>query len=881
MMKTSESNVLKIGRMMCNDQINPFGLGDDSPRFSWEILSDKQNVRQAARQVQIAADPSFENLLFDSGMVESSDSVQVSLPFRANRSLVRHYWRVRVIGHEGDTSGWSEVAEYEPLLLSQTGWPALFITAEHEDDATASKGKLLRKTFELDTPVVSARLLATALGLYEVAINGQRVGEDLLTPGWTAYEKRLQVQTYDVTSHLRSGANAIGAMVGTGWYRGNLVWAGKFNTYGSRSALSLQLILQLADGREQRIVSDATWTTSDGPILYSEFYHGETYDARLEQPGWTLPDFNDHDWLPATVVDQDPAILIAQENQPVRRQEILPVRQLIVTPRGEKVLDFGQNLTGWVRFHVRGQAGDRVLLKHAEILDRDGNFYTENMRSAKNLIDYTLRGQDDEVFEPHFTFQGFRFVEVAEWPAGQELDPADFAAVVIHTDFKQSGWLTTSNDLLNQLIHNINWGLKGNFVDIPTDCPQRDERLGWTGDAQVFARTACTLRQAAPFFRKWLRDLAADQLQDGGVPFVIPDVLGKNNLADQFDRTSHSATGWGDAAVICPWTVWQVYGDRQILVDQYDSMKAWIGYIQDHAQDGVLWNTGFHFGDWLALDAREGSYFGATPNDLTATAFYAWSTRLMIQIADVLGRSDDAAEYRALHSRIVRAFQDEFFTKTGRLAVMTQTAHILALHFGLVPDAYKERTISSLLGLLDKTGGHLETGFLGTPYFCQVLSDNGHLDRAYALLIQEDYPSWLYPVKAGATTIWEHWDGIKPDGSLWSKDMNSFNHYAYGSIGDWMFRHIAGINLDPDQPGYRHSVLRPVPGGGLTHADGSLDTLYGRLSLAWRLEGDTMVVDVTVPVNTTASLSLPGTDLADQTLGSGTWQFTARLTAQG
>jgi alpha-L-rhamnosidase len=785
---------------------------------------------------------------------------------------------VRIADNDGDRSDWSEVAVYEPLLLNQTGWPASFITAEQEEDATASKGKLLRKTFELDGPIVSAHLLATALGLYEVLINGRRVGEDLLTPGWTAYEKRLQVQTYDVTDYLQSGVNAIGAVVGTGWYRGNLAWAGKFNTYGSRSALSLQLVLQTADGREVRIVTDGTWKISGGPILYSEFYHGETYDARLEQPDWSLPDFQENGWQSATVVAQDTAILIAQENQPVRRQEILAVKQLIVTPKGEKVLDFGQNLTGWVRFRVQGQAGERVLLKHAEILDKDGNFYTENMRSAKNLIDYTLRGQGAEVFEPHFTFQGFRYVEVAEWPADQELDPASFAAVVIHTDFKQSGWLTTSNELLNQLVRNINWGLKGNFVDVPTDCPQRDERLGWTGDAQVFARTACTLRQAGPFFRKWLRDLAADQLTDGGVPFVIPDVLGKNNLADQFDRTSHSATGWGDAAVICPWTVWQVYGDRQILIDQYDSMKAWIGYIKAHAQDGVLWNTGFHFGDWLALDAREGSYFGATPNDLTATAFYAWSTQLMIQIAEALGKLDDAAEYRVLHECIVRAFQNEFFTPTGRLAVMTQTAHILALHFGLVPEAYKDRTVNSLLALLEKTGGHLETGFLGTPYFCQVLSDHGHLDRAYALLLQEDYPSWLYPVKAGATTIWEHWDGIKPDGSLWSKDMNSFNHYAYGSIGDWMFRHIAGINLDPAEPGYRHSLLRPLPGGGLTHAEGSVETLYGRLSLAWRLDGDVMSVDVTVPANTTASLVLPGTDLPEQKLGSGTWNFTAKRT---
>ncbi|MFY9295280.1 MAG: family 78 glycoside hydrolase catalytic domain, partial [Caldicoprobacterales bacterium] len=495
-------------------------------------------------------------------------------------------------------------------------------------------------------------------------------------------------------------------------------WLGRRNLYGKRTALLLQMLVRYADGREEIIVSDDSWKASDSPILYSELYHGETYDARQEQEGWNMPGFDDSHWDEAAVIDQDMSIVVPQDGVFITRQETLKPISMFKTPKDELVIDFGQNMVGWVRFKVKGKAGDRVVLKHAEVLDAEGNFYTENLRSAKSRIEYILKGEGVETFEPHFTFQGFRYVMIEEYPG--EVDIENFEGVVIHSDMERAGYFSCSNELVNKLHHNILWGLKGNFVDIPTDCPQRDERLGWTGDAQVFMKAACYLMEVGPFFKKWFRDIIAGQLEGGGIPYVIPDVL-------TGPEGNHSATGWGDAAVICPWTLYQTYGDKRILEEQYESMKAWIEYIRGQAQDGVLWNTGFHFGDWVALDAKEGSYFGATPNDLTATAFYAYSTDLVTKTARILGKEKDAEEYSRLHDAIVEAFRNEFFTPNGRLAAPTQTAHILSLMFGLVPEEYKDRTIKGLVKLLEDNDGHLTTGFLGTPYFCHVLSQNGRL----------------------------------------------------------------------------------------------------------------------------------------------------------
>ena len=689
-------------------------------------------------------------------------------------------------------------------------------------------------------------------------MNGRRVGDSCFTPGWTSYKHRLQVQTYDVTELLNEGDNALGAMLGKGWYAGHLGWVHKSGYYGTRTALTLELCIRYEDGREETIRTGDGWKTAGSPILMSELYHGETYDARLELPGWSAAGFDDSGWAAVEIIEQSNDVLIAQENDPVRKLEELKPIALITTPLGETVLDMGQNMVGWLRFSVQGAAGREVAVHHAEVLDQEGNFYTANLRSAKQEIRYVLKGGGKETYEPRFSFQGFRYVRLTGFGDTVSLD--DFTGVVLYTDMAATGQFECSDPMINQLQHNIDWGLKGNFLDVPTDCPQRDERLGWTGDAQMFIRTAAYLRNIGPFFTKWCRDLAADQNEEGGVPFVIPQVL---------DDKSHSSAAWGDAAIICPWTLYLAYGDKRILAEQYGSMQAWVNYIRKQGDNEYLWNTGFHFGDWLGLDAKPDTYVGATDRDLIATAFYAYCVELMGKIADVLGKADDAEAYKVWHARILEAFNREFVTPAGRLSVPTQTAQVLSLMFGLVDGAAKERAIGKLTELLEESKFHLTTGFVGTPYLNLVLSANGMNDAAYKLLLQQDYPSWLYPITKGATTIWEHWDGIKPDGSFWSADMNSYNHYAYGAIGDWLYRHVAGIDTDEEQAGYKHIRIKPQPGDGLTWADARLESMYGEVRSAWKKQDDGgMTLEAAVPANTTAEIVLPGAEL-DAVLESG------------
>jgi len=848
--------MLKVVQLKCEYLKNPIDIGVTKPRFSWIIESDKRNVVQTSYEVHVSENGDFRNMLWNSGLVESDESAHVYYEGPALKSKTKYNFRVRISDNYGETSDWSETAFFATTLCSPNEWVARFITAEGKDDGKSSKGTLLRKEFGISEEIESARVYVTSLGMYELHINGKKVGDALFTPGWTAYNKRLQFQTYDVTEMLKQGSNAIGAVLGAGWYKGDLAgWIGRRNVYGDKTALLLQMNVLFKDGSESVIVSDDEWKSSDGPILYSELYHGETYDARLEKEGWDKPDYGDSAWEKAQYVDFDLKKVVPQDGLYVKRQETLKPKAMFVTPKGEQVIDFGQNLAGWVKFKVSGNPGDRVILKHAEVLDKDGNFYIENMRAAKVRIEYILKGQGEETFEPHFTFQGFRYIMIEEFPGNPPLEK--FEAIVLHSDMEKNGTFSCSNELLNQLNHNILWGLKGNFIDIPTDCPQRDERLGWTGDAQIFISTACFLMDTALFFRKWLRDLKAEQLENGGVPFVIPDVLTNNLQSDRIIREQHSSTGWGDAAVICPWTAYQYYGDVEILKEQYETMKKWVGYIREHAAEGLIWDTGFHFGDWVALDAKEGSYIGATPTDLIATAYYAYSTKLTAQTARVLGNINEAEEYDSLYDKIIQAFRNEFYTSRGRLAARTQTAHILALMFDLAPIEHKDRTIKTLLKLLEENKGHLTTGFLGTPYFCHVLSENGHLDAAYDLLLKEDFPSWLYQVKMGATTIWEHLDGIKPDGTMWSANMNSFNHYAYGAIGDWIYKVTAGINIDPSFPGFKRAIIKPRPGGGITYVIAKQKTIYGDLSVEWSLIDGYIMVSVIVPHNTQAFITLP------------------------
>jgi len=855
--------MFKIRKLRCEYLENPIGIGEQKPRFSWVLDSDEKDILQTSYRIQVCKDTdSFLNPLWDSGVVKSDNSVHVEYRGPQLDSRTRYYYRVKISNNKNNESPWSKTNFFETGILDTKEWQASFISCDAtESPEFSSSSPLLRKEFNINEEFVSARVYVTSLGLYELWLNGQKVGEDLLTPGWTNYNKRLQYQTYDVTAILKKGANAVGAMLGNGWYKGHLAgWMEDTvedtkERYGKRTALFLQLHITYSDGSEQVILSDKSWKTIAGPILMSELYLGESYDARIERPGWKNPGFNDTDWAPVYELEVNRGILVAQDGVPVRKIEFISPQKMLKTTRGETIIDMGQNMVGWVRFTVRGPKGSRVVLKHAEVLDKDGNFYTENLRFAKQTIEYTLKGEDEECFEPHFTYQGFRYVKLEEYPGEPRLE--DFTGIVIHSVMKKTGNFKCSNELVNQLQRNILWSQKGNFVDVPTDCPQRDERLGWTGDAQIFARTACFNMDTALFFKKWLRDLKSEQLENGGVPFVIPSISLIMPLIMEDKDTCHSSSGWGDAAVICPWTVYLCYGDLRILEDQYDNMKAWVEYIYCHAENGLFWNTGFHLGDWLALDAKEGSFFGATPNDLVATAFYAYSTSILAKTAELLQKNEDAKHYREHHENIVEAFQREFFTPSGRLVAPTQTAHILALMFNLVKEKDRKRTIDTLVKYLEENKWHLNTGFLGTPYLCHVLSSNGRTDVAYKLLLQTDYPSWLYQVNKGATTIWEHWDGIKEDGSFWSAEVNSFNHYAYGSIGDWLYRVVAGIDTDETKAGYKRIILKPQPCQKLEWATAEFESMYGLIKIKWYHENGMMRMDVTVPHNTTALVMLP------------------------
>jgi alpha-L-rhamnosidase len=538
--------------------------------------------------------------------------------------------------------------------------------------------------------------------------------------------------------------------------------------------------------------------------------------------------------------------LLATYNEPVRKHETFKPLKIFTTPKGEKVIDFGQNLVGWVIVNANGKTGDKITIRHAEVLDKNGNFYVDNLRAAHATANYILSGRGEETFEPHFTFYGFRYIKIE---GVNEIKQEDFTAVALYSDMKPTGTFTSSNALINQLQHNIQWGQRGNFLDVPTDCPQRDERLGWTGDAQAFSRTAAFNFGVNNFFAKWLRDVEADQRPSGKVPFVIPNVL---------QPEAGASTGWADAATIIPWNMYLAYGDKKILENQYHSMKAWVGYMEDSSKN-YLWNKGFHFGDWLfyrPFDDNDGRS-AVTDKYMIAQCFFTNSVQIMINTAKVLGKNDDVAKYTELLKNLKAAFVKEYLTPNGRLVSSTQTAYVLALNFDMLPEDQREQTAQKLVDNIKSYNNHLTTGFLGTPYLCHVLSRFGKTDVAFTLLMQESYPSWLYPVKMGATTIWERWNGIRPDSTFEPASMNSFNHYAYGAIGDWMYRVVAGLDTYDDAPGYKHIKIKPHVGGGLTNASVILETYYGRVISGWKIEGDKFVSVIEVPANTTATVFLP------------------------
>jgi alpha-L-rhamnosidase len=692
----------------------------------------------------------------------------------------------------------------------------------------------LRKQVSLKAGVRRARLYATALGVYDFSINGKRVSDDVLKPDWDDYHIRVQYQTFDVTKLLKEGDNALAAVLGPGWYCGHIgLSAGDF--YGTRSALLAQLQVEYDDGSTQTIVTDKTWKWGFGPVLHSDLLDGEDYDARQELAGWDAVGFDDSKWTAVSTRDSA-AKLQAQIGPPIRRTEELACKAVTEPQPGRHTFDLGQNMVGWIRLKVKGDAGTKLTLRYAEMLNPDGTVYTTNLRNAKATDTYTCKGGGDETWEPLFTFHGFRYVEITGLPGKPAPDAV--TGIVVHSDTPRAGHWESSNPQLNQLYSNITWGQWGNFLSIPTDCPQRDERLGWMGDAQVFIRTATYNADVASFFNKWLLDVSDAQSPAGAFTDVSPRAC-----------CGEGTAAWADAGVICPYTIWQVYGDKRLIERQYDSMARYVDYLKQHSKDLIRPAEGY--GDWLSIAAD-------TPKDVLATGYFAYSTQLLTQMAHAIGKEDDAKKYEGLFNDIKQAFNKAFVSADGRIKGNTQTCYLIALKFNLLSEENQSKAAQYLVEDIKAKGMHLSTGFVGVSYMLPMLTQYGHLDVAYSLLNQDSFPSWLFSVKHGATTIWERWDGWTPEKGFQDASMNSFNHYSLGSCGQWMYGTIAGIDFDPKYPGCDHLIIHPRPGGGLTSCKASYNSIHGLIETEWHVEGDNYTLKVTIPANTVATIAIDG-----------------------
>ena len=1007
--RTAVPAVLTPVDLRTESRHEPLGLDEPRPQLSWKVTGTGRGRAQTGYRIVVAAesDPIAEGtaLVWDSGEVDSADSVAVAYSGQQLAARTRYFWRVRITDEAGKVSGWSAAASFETALLGPGDWTARWIAAADEVEppvvsletgrntpplqriwagdsptanarlsfavppgarllgaavtvggagslavtlngrpvplvgevleavrtganvlavagavaagepvgfvarlevwlegqrsisvdtdarwravATAEPGwelpefddeawplaesvaahgapprgrepasyrpsPYLRREFSVDRPVRRARIYSTALGIYELQLNGARVGVDQLSPGWTDYAKRVPYQTYDVTEALVQGENAVGAILADGWYAGNVCWFGQFQ-YGRRRVLRVQLEIDFTDGTRTVIDTDSDWTAGAGGLRYADLQNGVVDDGRLEPVGWSAPGFAGA-FGPVVVEEPAPGRLVAEVAPPIRVREELPAQSVSRRADGRIFVDFGQNLVGWVRLRVRGNAGDRIIIRHAEMLQADDELYLIALRSASATDEYVLRGDPDgETFEPRFTVHGFRHVEITGYSG--ELAAADIVALVAFADMEQTGEFHCSHQPLDKLQQNIIWGQRGNFLSVPTDCPQRDERLGWTGDAQVFASTAAFNYDVRGFFRKWLADLTDAQRPNGAITHVAPDVLTPGaELRDTSGKPGLQAggAGWGDAIEIIPLALHGIFGDPRFVEETYRATTHWLTWLERNADEHTRRSDPV-FGDWLAITP--------TPGDLVATAFFAFAARLAANSARLLDRAADAARFDDLYARVRKAFRERFVEGGGRVASGTQTAYVLAIHFGLFEEAEVPRAAERLVAEVQSRNWHLTTGFLGTPYLLSVLSETGHLDVAYRLLMQDTFPSWLYPVVHGdATTMWERWDSWSDSRGFQDPGMTSFNHYAYGAVGDWIYQNVGGIAAG--EPGYRRIVVRPRLGGGLSWARTSYESVHGQIATSWKHEGSEFAIDVTVPANTTAQIWVPTSDAA-------------------
>ncbi|WP_199614067.1 alpha-L-rhamnosidase [Paenibacillus alkalitolerans] len=846
-------NVSRLKTEYCE---NPLGIDTTNPRLSWILESAEYGQKQTAYRILTASRPELLNEdaadMWDSGKVPSDQSVHIVYEGKALESNRTYYWKVRIWDKDGNVSSWSRSASWSMGFLRQSEWKARWIGRKKRHDTELPPSPYFRKTVAIEKEVRRAFIYASALGLYELHINGERIGNDRFAPGWTDYNIRVQYQTYDAAAFLHKGNNVLGAVLGTGWYAGHVGMFGN-NVYGDNPFLLLELHIEYEDGSVERVVTDESWKTTAGPILYSDIIKGESYDARLEPERWKLDGFDDSAWETPVVLDRYDGSLTSQADPPVRvMKELLPV-SMRKTPRNTYIFDMGQNMVGWVRLQVEnGVEGQEITVTYAEMMSDEHTLYLDNLRKAVQRNKYIIRGGEVEYFEPHFTFHGFRYVEVAGLTAPPTLQTVIGKAV--HSATEQTGWLETSSVMLNKLHSNIMWGQRGNFLSVPTDCPQRDERLGWTGDAQIFARTSSFNMDVARFFTKYMTDLIDAQRPSGAFPDVAPDA-GWEAFKLRNEKLNWLAPdngGWGDAGIIIPWTVYQMYGDKRILERCYSAMVKWVEYLKSNT-NGLIRPGYSNYGDWLSINAD-------TPKDVLDTAYFAYSTDLLAKSAKALGYTEDAFKYGALFKDIKHAFSDAFVGADGRIKGDTQTVYALALKMNLLlNEKQRELALSHLTENIKSHGDHLSTGFLGVGYLLSALTEGGRDDVAYTLLNQDSFPSWLYSIKHGATTIWERWDGWTETNGFQTPEMNSFNHYSLGSVGEWMYQNILGIATDTEQPGFKHIEIHPRIGGGLTYAKGEFHSVYGKIGVDWKLDRDSFALNVAIPANASATIYVPGT----------------------
>jgi alpha-L-rhamnosidase len=901
---------LYVRRVRCEYLRNPLGIDEPKPRLSWNIESERRGARQMACRVRVAS--SAERLawgevdLWDSGRVEGSRTVHVEYGGAALISRMSCHWQVQVWDEQGGTAV-SEPAFWTMGLLQPSDWRAQWVAAdpgcldraEHAIRPTRTEPGTppwLRKVFAVDGSVRRATLYASARGLFDLHLNGRPVSDDVFAPEWTDYDKRIHYRTYEVTSLVRRGNNVLGAVLGDGWYSGYVGWQETRGRYGLQNSLLVQLEIELEDGTRRTVVTDESWRCAAGPILCSDFMMGETYDARHELTGWDSARYDDREWSGVVAVEPPGGPLVPQRSEPVRVVETIDPVSRNEVKRGVFIYDLGQNISGWVRLHVRGPAGTKVTLRHGERLNPDGTLYTENLRRAKATDVYVLRGQGEELWQPRFTFHGFQYVELTGLPDAPEQDAV--TGCVVHSATPAAGRFECSHPGINRLWRNALWSQKDNFLSVPTDCPQRDERLGWMGDAQVFLRTATYNMDVAAFFTKWMIDVEDAQTPDGVFPDTAPrlredeDFVGLDGLG--------GAAGWADAGVIVPWTIWRVYNDRRIIERHYRAMVAWLNYIERTNPDGVRRNElGNNYGDWLCIPSDTTFRTQSPMKALLATAYWADDAAKLARMAREIGRKNDADHFHAMFNRVREAFQKEFVShrvagilpvrvegvspsdrvqdtrgtrgqdaRDTRLTVETQTAYLLALAFDLLPAETRPRAVEHLVENIRNLSWHLSTGFIGISHLNPTLTAVGRPDVAWRLLLNEDYPSWLYPVRHGATTIWERWNGWTEEGGFFNPQMNSFNHYSLGSVGEWLYRCVGGIELDPQVNGFERFLIRPYPHRRLTYAQAAYQSVQGTIESRWQWQGDAFTLTVTVPANTRARVYVPS-DRATPVLESG------------